>query len=158
MSLKFISQSDFHINYIDEKLHCGWNVIFLLSVEIFVSSGWRMTFLKTKTYLFAYIASETHGDYISVVLFVLVGCALQGKMQLPNKSWYDIVIVHHLMEIAVQIQSLSRQHVVFMLYTCSQSTMTVFQKPTASTFLDFDFNFLEVRVLVWIFFLNFFLF
>lgn len=45
-----------------------------------------MEFLKTKTYLFAYIVSETHGDYISVVLFVFVGCALQGKMQLPKES------------------------------------------------------------------------
>lgn len=43
-----------------------------------------MKFLKTKTYLFADIASETHGDYVSVVLFVLVGCVLQGKMQLSK--------------------------------------------------------------------------
>lgn len=71
---------------------------------IFVSWGWKMKFLKTKACLFTCIASETHRDYISVVLFVLVGCALQGKMQLPSGSWYDIVMVHHLMEIAAQIQ------------------------------------------------------
>jgi len=55
-------------------------------VEIFVSWGKKKKFLKTKTNLFAYIASETQGDYISVVLFVLVGYSLQGKMQLPNQA------------------------------------------------------------------------
>lgn len=74
----------------------------LLSVEIFVSWGWKMKFLKNKTYLFARIASETHEDYISVVLFVSVGCALQGKIQLAKESWHDIVMVHHLMETAAQ--------------------------------------------------------
>lgn len=43
-----------------------------------------MKFLVNKTYLFAYVASETHGDYISVVLFVLVGCARQGKTALKR--------------------------------------------------------------------------
>ena len=109
MSLKFISPSDFSYKLRWWKFGLWMKRDFslkkhLLSVEIFVSWGWKMKFLKTKTYLFAYIASETHGDYISVVLFVLVGCALQGKMQLSNESWYDIVIVHHLMEITAQIQ------------------------------------------------------
>lgn len=61
-------------------------------------------FPKPKTYLFAYIALETHGDNMFVVLFVLVGCALQEKMQLPSEPQYGIIMVHHLTEITVKIQ------------------------------------------------------
>lgn len=67
-----------------------------------------MKFLKTKTYLFADIASETHGDYVSVVLFVLVGCVLQGKMQLSKGPWRGIVMVHPIMEIAARRACLAR--------------------------------------------------
>lgn len=74
----------------------------LLSAEIFVSWCWKMKFLKNKTYLFPYIASGTHGDYISFVFFVSVGCALQGKTQLSKGPWHDIVMVHPLMEVAAQ--------------------------------------------------------
>lgn len=88
-------------------------------MEVLFSWGWNTKFLKTKTYTFAYIAPETDGDYISVVLFVFMGCALEGKMQIPSESWDAIVMVHNLIEITMQIQSPSREQLAFIFYTCS---------------------------------------
>lgn len=106
-----------------------------LSVEVLVSWGWNIEFLKTKTYPFAYFAPEAERDYISVVLFVFMGCALEGKMQIPSESQDDIVMVHNLLEIAVQLQRVSPESSLHSYSTNAvQSTEhhTVFLKSLAS--------------------------
>lgn len=153
MGLKFISQRDFSILTLLTKswiVDETWFFIKkpLLSVEIFVSWSWKMKFLKNKTYLFACIASETHEDYISVVLFVSVGCALQGKIQLSKESWHDIGMVHHLMETAAQSARLASMLCPCFAHVVQSTPWERFRNHQPPFFFDFDFNFLEVRMLV----------
>lgn len=106
MGLKFISQRDFSYELCWQKVGLWMKYDFALKrlcllLKFLFLGVEKWNFWKTQ-HSFPYIASGTHGDYISIVFFVLVGCALQEKMQLSKGPWHDIVMVHPLLEIAAQ--------------------------------------------------------